>query len=138
MFYSFQVETNVMRRLQFINNNYLDKTKDEKYKYLTELPLLIENTYRRMKYNSKTIKPDGFAQLVEKIDELFDKSIFSQDIDFGKKQKMSSIFKRCIYDVAPMGQLYAALFFDTCRFLHHLVGFPKTRREILFAFEPVF
>ena len=137
-FYSSQVNTNVMRRLQFRNNNYLDKTKDEKYKYLTELRLLIENTQRRIKYDSKTKNLDGFARLVRKADDLFDKTIFSQDIYFGKKQRISSIIKRSINDVAPLGQNNAITFFDTVRLAHYLIDFPKTRREILFAFEPVF
>ncbi len=137
-YFSTQLETNVMSRKI---NKYFKKgdiINYEKDRQLWPGQLEIEKTLRRIKYQSKQKPLDTFTETMKLMSDTFDRMFLSMDEEIMGKVRFANQMRQYFNNIQVSMKLMGRIFFKTVEEANSLVGMPKTRREILFAFEPIF
>ena len=137
-YFSTQLETNVLSRKinkYFKEGNIINYEKDRQ---LWPAQLEIENALRRIKYQSKQKPLDAFAETMKFMNDTYDKMFCLMDEELVEKVSFSNLMRQSFNNTQRSMKLMGRIFFKTIEEASLLIGLPKTRREILFAFEPIF
>jgi len=137
-YFSTQLETNVMSKKI---NKYFKKgdiINYEKDRQLWPGQLEIEKVFRRIKYQSKQKPLDAFAEVIKLMSDTYDRMFLLMDEEIIGRVRFANQIRQYFNNVQVSMKLMGRIFFITVEEANSLAGLPKTRREILFAFEPIF